>query len=221
MKHLATFMTCVVLAGAAQAQLSSGVGTPQQANIGVGVGQAGMWVGPVDPMSPVNLRNQVMAGTTFVGLRSAVGSEVRIRNAAGDGIFITDSGISANSDVDLTGNRLTGLADGVAATDGATVRQVDAVESKIDGLHGKINALESKLSGGIAIAAAMAQPVHFAPGATQAVTAGTALYGSAGAAAAQYNKLVVYKGKTVMLSAGGGISTDNQVLARAGASFSW
>jgi len=82
---------------------------------------------------------------------------------------------------------VSGVANGVADTDAANVVQVkNAIEAAVTPLAAQINAVatglnnleqhvedvEAKLSGGIAMTAALTQPVSFAPDAKNAITGG-------------------------------------------------
>jgi autotransporter adhesin len=128
---------------------------------------------------------------------------------------------------------VSGVAAGVAATDAANVGQMTAaiqavvapldarltnVEGNIQQVNQRVGDVESKLSGGIAIAMALTQPVSFAPGATSAITGGVATYNGQSALAFGFNKLVTNQ---LIVSGGGGITSSGQNAVRLGASFSW
>ena len=96
------------------------------------------------------------------------------------------------------------------------------VEANVQILDQKISDTESKLSGGIAMATALNQPVSFAPGSKNAVTGGFATYNGHKAAAFSFNRLVINSSSSRMVvSAGLGMTREGQSTARIGGSFSW
>lgn len=134
--------------------------------------------------------------------------------------------------------QITNVADGTAATDAVNVRQLNnaiaaipglaggASQADLDKLSGRVSTLEGTVSqlrrqayGGIAAAAALAQPAVFARPGAAAVTAGVAEYQGSGAVAVAYNKLSGDGNK--IYSAGMAASSGGGVVMRAGMSFSW
>jgi autotransporter adhesin len=128
---------------------------------------------------------------------------------------------------------VSGVANGVAATDAANVGQIAAavapldarlttVETNVGILDQRISDVESKMSGGVAMATALTQPVSFAPGALNAVTGGVATYNGQSAVAFGFNRLVMNTSKNRLIVSGGfGVTRDGQSTVRVGGSFSW
>ncbi|WP_147400536.1 hypothetical protein [Acidovorax cavernicola] len=134
---------------------------------------------------------------------------------------------------------VSGVAEGLAATDAANVGQVHTVVdaavaplgARIDGVEGrvlqleqKINAVEKKLSGGVAMAMALSQPVSFAPKSTSAVTGGVATYNGQTALGFSFNRLVANtETRRTVVSMGVAATTSGRssACARVGACFSW
>lgn len=166
------------------------------------------------------------------------GAYFSVTNSAYQGITVYDGGVYISSDLDMGGNRISHVADGVAQDDVATVGQLQrevatgvatAMESALTPMSARVTAveqsvaaLETKMSGGIAAATALAQPVSFGEGHKQAVTGGVATFNGQHAIALAYNRIIDVGGnRRLMLSAGGSITSDRQSVARAGGSFSW
>ena len=132
-----------------------------------------------------------------------------------------------------------GVADGVAPNDAANVGQLrtvvdaavtplgarlDGLESRVQQLDQKINAVEKKLSGGVAMALALSQPVSFAPKSCSAVTGGVATYNGQTALGFSFNRLLSNtETRRTVVSMGVAATTSGRssASARAGASFSW
>lgn len=132
-----------------------------------------------------------------------------------------------------------GVADGIAPTDAANVGQLhrvvdaavtplgarlDGLESRVQQLDQKINAVEKKLSGGVAMALALSQPVSFAPKSNSAVTGGVATYNGQTAMGFSFNRLLTNtETRRTLVSMGVAATTSGRssASARAGASFSW
>jgi len=134
---------------------------------------------------------------------------------------------------------LGGVAAGVAPTDAVNVEQVhsvvdaavtplgarfDGLDSRVQQLDQKINAVEKKLSGGVAMAMALSQPVSFAPKANSAVTGGVATYNGQTAMGFSFNRLVANtetRRTVVSLGVAATTSGRSSACARVGACFSW
>lgn len=134
---------------------------------------------------------------------------------------------------------ISGVASGVAPNDAANVGQVREVVdaavapmnerigdlgNQVRQLDQKIDAVEKKLSGGVAMAMALSQPVSFAPQAKSAVTGGIATYNGQNAMGFSYNQLLhnTQNQRTVVsLGVAATLSGKARGSARAGVSFSW
>ncbi|MCT9813530.1 YadA-like family protein, partial [Acidovorax sp. Be4] len=134
---------------------------------------------------------------------------------------------------------VSGVAAGMAPTDAVNVAQmrgvVDAavapldarlgnVQDSVQRLDQKIDAVEKKLSGGVAMALALSQPVSFAPQSRNAVTGGVATYNGQAALGFSFNRLLANTDtRRAVLSLGVATTTSGKptASARAGASFSW
>ncbi len=134
---------------------------------------------------------------------------------------------------------VSGVAAGVAPTDAANVAQVhgvvdaavaplngrlDGVERGLQRLDQKIDAVEKKLSGGVAMALALSQPVSFAPQSQSAVTGGVATYNGQTAMGFSFNRLLTNteaRRTVVSLGVATTMSGRPSASARIGASFSW
>ena len=154
-------------------------------------------------------------------------------------LTLDDNGLSLRNTQTGAPVVISGVAAGVAPTDAANVGQVhavvdaavvplngrlDAVESSVQQLDQKINAVEKKLSGGVAMAMALSQPVSFAPKSTSAVTGGVATYNGRAAMGFSFNRLVANTEThrtVVSLGVAAITSGRSAACARVGASFSW
>lgn len=134
---------------------------------------------------------------------------------------------------------VSGVAAGVSDTDAANVGQVqsavstavapigarlDAIDGSVQRLERKIDSVERKVSGGVAMALALAQPVSFAPQARNAVAGGIASYNGQSAVGFSFNRLVTNtEQRRTVVSVGVAATTSGRATAsaRAGASFSW
>ncbi|WP_159917952.1 hypothetical protein [Pantoea sp. 18069] len=138
---------------------------------------------------------------------------------------------------------VSGVAAGIAPTDATNVGQVqelaqgvvdaavaplgariDGVEGRVQQLDQKINAVEKKLSGGVAMALALSQPVSFAPKSDTAVTGGVATYNGQTAMGFSFNRLVANtETRRTVVSMGVAATTSGRssACARVGACFSW
>ena len=152
-------------------------------------------------------------------------------------LTLADSGASFANAQTGAAVVVSGVANGLAATDAANVGQVSSainaavapldarlttVESNIQALGQQITDVERKLSGGIAIANALSQPVSFAPDAKNSVTMGAGYYNSQSAVAISYNRLLINTANSRLIISGGfGATTDGQKSGRIGGSLSW
>lgn len=154
-------------------------------------------------------------------------------------MVVDDDGVTFMSSQTGEAVVISGVADGMAPHDAANVGQVqgvvdaavaplhgriDGIENAVQRLDQKINAVEKKLSGGVAMALALSQPVSFAPQAKSAVTGGVASYNGQTAMGFSFNRLVTRtETRRTMVSAGVAATTSGRssASARIGASFSW
>lgn len=177
--------------------------------------------------------NTVTVSATGIAIQTEAGSATTIQNAAGKGITVSDSGVAVNTNVDMQGNRIQNVGDAVSAGDAVNLRtlqsalapmdqRISNVESRVTSLEGRVDKVERIAAGGVATALAMAQPVAMSTGQRNAITMGVGTYYGQSAIGASYNRLVVEDSrKTIMVSAGAGVSTASRPAARAGFSLSW
>lgn len=156
-----------------------------------------------------------------------------IQNAAGQGVTVTDAGVSVDTDMSMEGNRITDVGDPVSGQDAVNLRtmqsalapledRITTVEGRVGRLERHLDQVERKVSSGVAIAMAMAQPVMMSPSQVNAVTAGVASFNGQSAMSVTYNRMVDTRGRgQLMLSGGMGVSTGSKPSARVGVSFSW
>lgn len=132
------------------------------------------------------------------------------------------------------------LADGSDPTDAVNVRQLQAavaslpptqpaipgvtaadLDSRIGEVNGRIDQVEDRAFGGVALSLAMQQPVAFSENTTTAATLGAGVYQGRAAVAYTISKRVNPERSTTIVSGGLGLTSDGQVGARAGVSWNW
>jgi autotransporter adhesin len=111
-----------------------------------------------------------------------------------------------------------------AAPTGISAAELGATESR---LNSRIDDVEKKANGGVALAMSMSQVVFFEEDKRNAVSAGAGYYGGESALGVSYNRRVDTRGRTdppivsTIVGAGVGVTSGGTVGARVGVSWSY
>lgn len=210
-----------------------GAGARAQSSVAVGTG-----AGALGSNTTAVGDNSTASGNLAVAVGNNAQATASNSVALGNGSQTGDRANTVSVGAAGQERQVTNVADGTTPTDAVNVRQLNnaiaaipglaggASQADLDKLSGRVSTLEGAISqlrrqayGGIAAAAALAQPAVFARPGAAAVTAGVAEYQGSGAVAVAYNKLSEDGNK--IYSAGMAASSGGGVVMRAGMSFSW
>ncbi|OZI62463.1 YadA family autotransporter adhesin [Bordetella genomosp. 11] len=142
----------------------------------------------------------IINGNSYATLTDAIGESRHIVNNLVQGTAglvqqqdatapITVGGNTGGTTVDMSGTagnrRVTGVADGVAPSDAATINQLDTVTQRVNGqyarLNNRIHGVQSRANGGIAAAMAMAAlPQAYLPSKSMVSLGGATWNGESG-----------------------------------------
>jgi hypothetical protein len=136
--------------------------------------------------------------------------------------------------------KIENVADGAAATDAVNVRQLQAAIAAVptgisaaelgateSRLNSRIDDVEKKAYGGVALAMSMSQVVFFEEDKRNALSMGAGYYGGESALGVSYNRRVDTRGRTdppivsTIVGAGVGVTSGGTVGARVGVSWSY